>query len=140
MATISDLPKPTDLLRYYDLRFWIEPSFKHDKSGGLQWEDSGVVGLVHQGRLLVAMAWVRLLALTEGLTAATAQLYRRNRRERRGGTGHAKRSVYTLGLARLLGALLAEAPPLSLRLTQLTGPSWNDRYKQAGIPPQTFRP
>lgn len=141
VVAISDLPKQTDLLRYYDTRFWIEPSFKHDKSGGLQWEDSGVLGLAHQARLLVAMAWVTLLALTEGLTMALAQLYRRNRRERRGGAAvHAKRSLYRLGLARLLGALYADAPPLALRLTQLTGPSWNDRYKQAGIPPETFRP
>jgi hypothetical protein len=136
LVVISDLSLRQNLLALYDQRFWIEASFRHDKLKGLGWEQSGVVGVGHHERLLLAMAWVTLLALANGLVVGIellAYLARPNRRRcpRRTAMAeppHAKESIFTMGLAVVALAITAWGR-LTLTLADVSGPSWNDRYR-----------
>jgi hypothetical protein len=142
LVVISDLPPRWELLGLYGRRFWIEASFRADKTTGWQWEASGVSGLAHQRVLVLAMAWATLLTVVVGIADATGRLQRLRRRPwRRRPAGwwgcvveRARVSVFTLGLRRL-GAWRGPTPPapLSWVLPDLAGPAWNDRWRSAQI-------
>lgn len=149
LVVISDLAAAEhDLIALYDKRFWIEANFRHAKRLGMHWEESGVQGLVHHERLLVAMAWVTLLALSNGLTEALDLLTHVRtpwgRRATEQGTTkypeHAKESVFTMGKEALVAGLCAGAT-ITLRIPTIIGPSLNDRYRSAlGYQFETVRP
>lgn len=140
VVVLTDLPPRWEVLAWYSNRFWIEPSFRADKSAGWGWEDSGVQGLEHHAVLLVAMAWATLLVAGVGMGEARARLQRLARRpwrrRPRGWDGrrvrHARDSVLTLGLRMVLW-WVCQTGQLPTVVLDLTGPSWNDRWRQAQI-------
>lgn len=142
VVVLSDLPPRWELVARYGRRFWIESGFRADKTGGWQWEASGVQGVAHHARLVLAMAWATLVTVGLGVTEATRRLTRlrgRPLRPRRPGwwgrvVQHARHSVFTLGLRRL-GAWLYGTlrPPLPGTLSDPAALSWNDRWRQAQI-------
>jgi hypothetical protein len=132
LVVCSSLPPSAALLEEYDGRFWIEPSFKQDKSAGWDWEASQIRTPERHARLLVAMTVATLLTLILGAAEADAQ------RAAHPPTGHAYRtkphapaSLFTLGLRRLRRHFCDPAhrlPPLCL--THLTAPSWNEEWQR----------
>lgn len=140
LVVLTDLPPRWEVVAWYGRRFWIEPSFRTDKSHGWQWEACQVQGLAHHQTLLVAMAWATLLVLCVGqeeVAAWQAALRQRLRRaqaagRRLGKPQPARESLFTLGLRRTRGWLyrtLDEAVPW--RLPHLTAPSWKDVWYHA---------
>jgi len=101
LVVLSDLPCHWDVLCPYGQRFWIEPSFRNDKSRGWQWEDSQVQGLGHHQRLLLAMAWAALVTLSLGVQQAKdrlAALANRPTTDHPPKPQHPRESLFTLGL------------------------------------------
>lgn len=141
VVVLTDLPPRWQALAWYDRRFWIEPSFRADKALGWDWEGSGVQGVAHHTRLVLAMAWATLVTASVGIAEAEAQLSRLARRHwrvrrPRGWDGrqieHARQSILTLGQGALLRWLAGvTTDPVPVRLTGLTGPSWQHRWQQA---------
>jgi hypothetical protein len=134
LVVISDLQERWGVLGLYDRRFWCEPGFRSDKRKGWQWESSQVVGLEHQERLLLGMAWASLVTLVVGVEAAAAEVARLARRKRRKAlvqVRHARESVFTLGL-RAIREWLYQATRCALRwqLSQLDAPSWEQQWHQ----------
>jgi hypothetical protein len=150
LVVITDLPPRWAALALYDRRFWIEPSFRADKSYGWQWEQSQVQGLAHHQRLVLAMAWASLLMLVLGVAEAERRLatvaHRPPRGPRRPGRPrHARASVFTLGLQQARRWLYGTAGgPLRWWLPRLDAPSWRDQWDLAqvryGRAFQTVRP
>jgi hypothetical protein len=153
LVVLTDLPPTWEPLRLYDRRFWIEPGFRTDKTKGWQWEACRVTDLARMERLLVAMAWATLLVLCLGLQDARTRLHTRSHptgaRTPTAPRTPAKpqptrHSLFTLGL-RLARRWLARTavPPVRWRLTHLSAPSWNARWRQAQaylfVFPQTVR-
>ena len=104
LVVITDLPPRWALLRLYERRFWSEPGCRNDKRKSWQWEASQVQGVAHHERLLLGMAWARLVVLCVGveeaqrrLTAVQARPWRKRLRQVR----HARERVFTLGLRAL---------------------------------------
>ena len=131
LVVLSDLPPDWTLLRHYDRRFWIEPSFRNDKSRGWQWEASQVQGAAHHAVLLLAMAWATLLTLCLGAVQAQRQLDRLDARPltpapgrtRLGRPRHARASLFTMGLRSLLQWPPPDVP-FPWHLPHLTDLSW----------------
>lgn len=153
LVVLTDLPPTWEPLRLYDRRFWIEPGFRSDKAKGWQWEACQVTDLARMARLLVAMAWATLLVLCLGLQEARARLHARSQptaaAPHRASSSPpkpqpARHSLFTLGL-RLARRWLActAVPPVRWRLTHLSAPSWNARWRQVQayffVFPQTVR-
>jgi hypothetical protein len=102
LVVLSDLPPQWDVLRLYDRRFWIEPSFRADKRKGWQWEQSQVQGLAHQAHLLLALAWASLPVPCLGVQGVRTRLAARAATPRRPPQPHHPRqSLFTLGLRRV---------------------------------------
>ncbi len=105
---ISDESPCWKLLRLYDVRFWVEPSFRSDKKLGWHWEDSQVRKLEHHHRLILGMAWATLVTLCIGLQEAKARLAKLSERRVRirdgkpviGKPREADQSLFTMGLRR----------------------------------------
>jgi hypothetical protein len=140
LVVLTDLPPTWEPLRLYDRRFWIEPGFRTDKAKGWQWEACQVTDLARMARLLVAMAWATLLVVCLGLQEARTRLHTIAHPARpRSATSTpapakpqpARHSLFTLGL-RLARRWLARTavPPVRWRLTHLSAPSWNARWRQ----------
>jgi hypothetical protein len=132
LVVCSSLPASVTLLDDYRSRFWIEPSFKQDKSAGWDWEASQVRTPARHERLLLAMAIASLLTLILGAAEAERQCAAHPP------TGHAYQipphapaSLFTLGL-RSLRAYLHDTtrrlPPLEVR--HLTFPRWNEQWRR----------
>lgn len=153
LVVLTDLPTTWEPLRLYDRRFWIEPGFRSDKSAGWQWEACRVTDLARVARLLVAMAWATLLVVCLGLQEARTRLRAIAHPSRpRPSTSTpspakpqpARHSLFTLGL-RLARRWLAHTavPAVHWRLTHLSAPSWNARWRQVQaslfVFPQTVR-
>jgi hypothetical protein len=144
LVVLTDLPAHWPVLRLYARRFWIEPSFRNDKTRGWHWEDSQVRGVAHHERLLLAMAWATLLVLCLGLQVAqdrlAAHATRTARRARAAAhppprPQRARESLFTLGLRaarRWLYVTLAPPKhPFPRRLGHLAAGSWNDQWRAA---------
>jgi hypothetical protein len=140
LVVLTDLPPRWTVLAQYDRRFWTEPGFRTDKTGGWQWETSQVQGVAHHACLLVAMAWASLVTLCLGVPAADAQLTRLARRRPRryrgrwriGRPRHARTSLFTLGLQQVRQWLHRPATiTLHWRLPALDAPSWNAQWSAA---------
>jgi hypothetical protein len=130
LVVLSDLPLDAPLLAYYDVRYWIEASFKQDKSAGFDWEASRASTQAHQESLLVAMAWARLLAVTVGEAEAEAKVVRPTRRPAPP-QAHARTSLFRLGLRAMLRYLVDASSHLPLFVLRgLDRPSWNDECRQ----------
>ena len=136
LVVLTDLPPRWEVLRLYDRRFWIEPGFRTDKSGGWEWEDSQVRGLAHHARLLLALAWASLVMLCLGLPEAQARLAAGRDQtpapppdRRPPKPQHARDSLFTLGL-RAVRFWLYRTRHLVLhwRLTDLDSLSWQARW------------
>jgi Transposase DDE domain len=154
LVVLTDLPPTWEPLRQYDRRFWIEPGFRSDKSKGWQWEACRVADRDRLERLLVAMAWATLLILCLGLLEARTRLQAVSQPTGSAASPRparspakpqpARHSLFTLGL-RLARRWLARstAPPVRWRLTHLSAPSWNARWRQVQaysfVFPQTVR-
>lgn len=108
LVVISDEPPRWQLLRLYDVRFWIEPGFRSDKKLGWHWEDSQVRKLEHHRRLLLGMAWATLVTLCIGFQEAKERLAKLRQRRVRikadkpiiGKPRDADQSLFTMGLRR----------------------------------------
>ncbi len=134
LVVLTDLPCRWDVLRLYGRRFWIEPTFRNDKTKGWRWEDCQVRGVDHHQRLLLAMAWATLVVLCLGVEAAAArraaQAQRIARRATRQAAGtypvdparpwrarlpavpqHAQQSLFTLGLRAARGWIHGRGTP-----------------------------
>jgi hypothetical protein len=134
LVVLTDLPCRWAVLRLFGRRFWIEPSFRNDKTRGWRWEDCQVRGVDHHRRLLLAMAWATLVVLGLGVEAAAArraaQAARAARRAARQAAGtwpvdpahpwrahlpavpqHAQQSVFTLGLRAARGWVHGRGSP-----------------------------
>jgi hypothetical protein len=143
LVVLTDLPARWPVLRLYARRFWIEPSFRNDKTRGWQWEASQVHGAAHHERLLLAMAWATLLVLCLGLAVAQDRLAAQEaRRARRAAAGrrppapeHARESLFTLGLraARRWLYVTLDPPkhPFPRRLGHVTAACWNAQWRAA---------
>lgn len=109
LLVITDLPLQWAVLRIYDRRCWIEPSFRNDTGKGWQWEASQVQGVAHHERLLLGMAWAsvgtRCIGVEEAHARLTQVATRPIRRARIGRPRHARESVFTLGLRKVRGWL-----------------------------------
>lgn len=125
------------VLAWYARRFWIEAGFRADKSGGWQWEASGVVGVERHAVLLLAMAWATLLALWLGVAAAGRALRRMAARSPPARPQPARESVFTQGKTALRTWVYGTRPPRRrLRLPALDADSWYNQWLAA----QTVRP
>jgi hypothetical protein len=126
-------------------RFWIEPAFRHDKSKGWDWEQSQVRDPARQERLLLALAWATLLALSLGAQhAATAVATFAARTGRLPKPSHPRDSLFRLGLGQfrawLYGTVRGRLP---WHLPHLTHPSWCAEWlalHQPMPPPQSVLP
>ena len=115
---VSDLPAGVQRATEYALRMHIEESFRDDKSGGWQWEQSRVRDPARAERLVLLMALATLWCLSVGAVAL--------------GTGRAawwvRRTRPAWSLFRIGGTWLRQAlrsgelVPLHHRLCQL--PTW----------------
>lgn len=134
LVVISDLPPRWETLAWYGRRFWIEAGFRQDKSRGWQWEASRVRGLVHEQRLLVAMAWASLVALCLGDQEAAERQGRLKDRQRQARPRPpkpqpARESIFTMGLRRVKQWLYHTAgEPLRWALRGLNAPSWTAQW------------
>jgi Transposase DDE domain len=132
LVVLSDLGAKWAVLGLYERRFWCEPSFRNDKSRGWEWERSQVVGVEHNKRLVLAMAWASLVAVCVGLDEAQARMERERAKRGRGGKGqveHARESLFTLGLRGVRRWLYGTARgKLPWRVWGLDGESWQRRW------------
>jgi hypothetical protein len=134
LVVITDLPPTWSVRRQSERRFWIEPGFRTDKRQGWQWEASQVQGVAHHERLLLAMAWARLVVLCLGveeaqrrLAAAQARPWRKRLRQIR----HARERVFTLGLRALQRWLFGTVRHAwCWWLPELDAPSWERQWYQ----------
>lgn len=140
LVTLSDLPGRWEVHGLYDARFWIEPSFRTDKSRGWQWEANHVAQIERQQVLLTAMAWATLLTLCLGRADAQVHLQRHVRRahqrvdrQRPPATPQpARASLFTLGWHRAHRWLYQHVfAPVRWLLDDITAPSWNHQCQQS---------
>ena len=131
LVVLTDLPPRWLVLAWYGRRFWIEPGFRGDKSGGWHWEQSQVREPAHHDVLLLALAWATLLSLWLGAREGVRQLAGLQRR--RGRPTHARLSLAALG-REALTAWLHHQPPIRGRrhipwaLPQCFGPAWTHEW------------
>lgn len=125
LVVLTSLDAEATLLRRYARRFWIEAAFRQDKSAGWDWQHSQVREPTRQERLLLALAWATLLALSLGAQHAATMVAALTTRARPPAPSHPRDSLFTLGKdqlrARLYGAVRG---PLPWTLPHLTAPSW----------------
>lgn len=126
LVVLTSLEPRWTVVSRYGRRFWIEASFRQDKSKGWHWAHSQVRQPQRQERLLVALAWASLLVLSLGVTQATAATTALCARPGpRPKPSHPRDSLFSLGLghfrAWLYGTVRGRLP---WRLPHLTHPSW----------------
>lgn len=131
LVVLTDLPPRWLVLAWYGRRFWIEPGFRGDKSGGWNWETSQVREPAHHAVLLLALAWATLLSLWAGAQEGSRLLA--GIRHRRGRPTHARLSLAALGREALTAWLFGtwEARPrgrLRWALPHLCGPAWTQEW------------
>jgi hypothetical protein len=62
---VSDLPPEQMNIACYGLRCWIEPSFKHHKSGGWNWQKTRMTRAARAGRAWLVMAVADVLLMRQ---------------------------------------------------------------------------
>lgn len=137
LVVLTNLDPCWTVLRRYARRFWIEPAFRQDKRKGWHWEQSQVRDPVRQDRLLLALAWASLLALSLGAQqAASAVAAFTARTGRWPKPSHPRDSLFRLGLgcfrAWLYGTVRGR---LSWHLPHLTHPTWCAEWLAVQQPP-----
>ncbi len=106
----STSPYGCTVLANYRCRYNVEHSFRDDKSGGWNWEDSPLTTPVQADRLCLVMAVATLFALTEGTFLADRGLrHELDPHDSRG------LSYFQIGL-RSFQRLLSQGRPLRLKL------------------------
>lgn len=132
LLVASDLPLSRGLLEDYERRFWIEPGFRNDKSAGWQWESSHVVGVGHQGRLLLGMALASLVVLCVGVAEKQQQLAQESERRAAGCRSKpqpARWSIFREGLQAVRRWLYGTTDEqLPWKLPDLDAPSWQQQW------------
>jgi Transposase DDE domain len=131
LVVLTDLPPRWLVLAWYRRRFWVEPGFRGDKSGGWNWEKSQVRDPAHHAVLLLALAWATLLSLWAGTREAARQLDALRTSRRR--PTHARLSLATLGREELTAWLFGHLPDpprrrIPWRLPDLFGPAWSQEW------------
>ena len=127
LVVISDLPARWSLLAVYRRRFWIESSFRNDKSAGWHWEQNQGTTLAAQEALVVAMAWATLLVLCLGAQAAERACHTFTSVRL---PEHARDSLFSLGRRALHAYLIANVHAyIPWILPDLGAPSWNTAWK-----------
>jgi hypothetical protein len=131
LVVLTDLPPRWQVLAWYGRRFWVEPGFRGDKSGGWNWEKSQVRDPAHHLVLLLALAWATLLSLWLGAREGSRQLA--GLRHRRGRPTHARLSLAALGREALTAWLYGTGHDRPSRripwaLPQLFGPAWTQEW------------
>ena len=126
------------LVDWYERRFWIEASFRHDKDYGWGWEDSQVRDPQRQERLLLGMAWASVAMLCLGAAEADSMLTEAAARPiatappRR--VEHARDSLFRLGMRQARRWLYGNrSGAFPWRLPQLSAPSWTRQYEQVQL-------
>lgn len=133
LVVVATSAAAAESIDHYDRRFWIEPSFKNDKSHGFQWESCRVQGVERHQRLLVALAWASFLSVVIGRQQAETELARlaapvppgRPSPSPTAKPAHPRDSLFTLGLRAMrqyLWDATAVLPPL--RLDRVDAPAW----------------
>lgn len=154
LVILSDLPARWDLLAWYRCRFWIEPSFRNEKSQGWHWEESQIRSCERHETLLVAFAWAALLAVCVGGQLAqerTTALTERDAPTPGLSVGirrpqHARMSLFTLGLHHVRRLFYhGMSAHLTWRLLPLDLRTWTDQWVATQFHsflfhPQTVRP
>ena len=116
---LTDLPPEASQACWYGLRAWIEQGFKITKRAGWQWQRTKMTDPKRAARLWLAVAVATLWLLSVGgvadetiptstlwdVTAALAQ-----QKRQRAATRLRLVSVFRRGLARILAALINQAP------------------------------
>lgn len=144
LVVLTSLEPDLGVLDRYARRFWIEAAFRQDKSAGWDWAHSQLRDPARQARLLLALAWATLLALSLGAQQAARAMAAVVARPTRPASSHPRDSLFTLGRdqlrARLYGTVRG---PLPWRLPALTAPSWCAEWLAlhlAAPPPQSVPP
>lgn len=137
LVLLSDLPPRWALLAAYRRRFWTEPGFRSDKTRGWHWEQAQVQGVVHHQRLLVALAWARLVLLCLGVVAAQQRLATSPPPART----PVRASLFTLGLLAVRPWLYQTTTlTITWSLPDLAGPCWSRQWAAASIKALLFPP
>jgi hypothetical protein len=138
LVVLTDLTWGWEAVHWYGCRFWTETGFRNDKRKGWQWEDSQVRRPNHHRRLLIAMAWASLIALSYGVGEAEARCQRLTRIAARRKAAHkpaakpwhARQSLFTLGLRRASQWLREPAcGPLRLSLPKANTMTWSQFWR-----------
>ncbi len=141
VVVLTSLDAEEPVLARYAKRFWIEAAFRQDKSAGWDWEHSQLRDPARQERLLLALAWASLLALSLGAQQAAVAMAQLQTRRQHARPRHPRQSLFGLGLdhlrARLFGTVRG---PLTWGLPQLTAPSWCAQWLALQQPPPSPQP
>lgn len=125
LVVVTTLPADWSVLATYTRRFWIEASFRADKSVGWQWEQSQVRAVPHHQVLLLALAWATLLALAAGAAVAEERLAAMRAHPRR--AARMRQSLFQLGV-RALRRPDDRRRRLRVALPKLFGPAWQAEW------------
>ena len=125
LCLVSDLPPRWYLIHLYRRRYPIEATFRDYKSSGWHWEQGQVTDLEHIERLLCGMALATWIALFVGTQVAYEHLAKPPTGKRRTVPWVGKRSLFHLGLQRLL-ELLSGSLKITLcwQLCDWDAPNW----------------
>jgi hypothetical protein len=128
LCLVSNLPPRWYLIHLYRRRYPIEAMFRDYKSHGWHWEQGQVTDLEHIERLLCGMALATWIALLVGTQVATEHLSKPPTGRRRSVPWVGKRSLFRLGLQRLL-ELLSGSCQIDIRwqLSHWDAPNWQQQ-------------
>jgi len=126
LCVVSDLPPDYRLIYFYSRRYPIETLFRDYKSSGWHWEQGQVGDLEHMGRLLIGMALATWVAVMAGTQVGDEYISKPSTGKRRTIPRIGKRSLFHLGLQRLIKILAGSCQtPVEWCLTHWDAPNWN---------------
>ena len=125
LCLVSNLPPRWYLIHPYRCRYPIEAMFRDYKSYGWHWEQGQVTDLEHIERLLCGMALATWIALFSGTQVACEHLSQPPTGRRRSVPWVGKRSLFRLGLQRLLELLSGSCEiVICWQLCDFSAPNW----------------
>jgi hypothetical protein len=125
LCLVSNLPPRWSLIHLYRRRYPIEALFRDYKSHGWHWEQGQVTDLEHLQRLLCGMALATWIALFCGTQVASEYLSQAPTGRRRTVPWVGKRSLFRLGLQRLLQLLSGSCQvTICWQLCHFSAPNW----------------
>ena len=128
LCLVSNLPPRWYLIHLYRRRYPIEATFRDYKSSGWHWEQGQVTDLEHIERLLVGMALATWIALLAGTDVALEHLSKSPTGRRRTVPWIGKRSLFHLGLQRLLENLSGSCQvAFRWQLSDWDAPNWHQQ-------------